>query len=140
MIEPHTARFQRCDDCIGSAEPTCLSTVVASAPGIMAQSLRSVLESLPLVQVIGMAAGCLSALQMIRDSNADLVVIDANLPIEDVQMLLQQIKNEELPTRSLVLATTRGHAQRALAGGADRVFRRDGSTGQLCALVAALAA
>jgi DNA-binding NarL/FixJ family response regulator len=115
-----------------------LSTIVASAPGIMAQSLKAMIESVPLVQVVGVAAGCLSALQMVRDSGAALVVIDANLPIEDVQMLLRQLKREELPIRSLVLVTTRSHARRALAGGADMVFRRDGSTRQLSALLAAL--
>jgi DNA-binding NarL/FixJ family response regulator len=75
---------------------------------------------------------------MVRDSRADLVVIDANLPIEDVLAFLQQLRNEELPTQSLVLATTRSHARRALAVGADIVFRRDGSIRQLSALVAAL--
>lgn len=119
-------------------EPRYLSTIIASAPGIMAQSLRAMMESVPSVQVVGMAAGCLSALQMVRDSKADLVVIDANLPIEDVQAFLQQLKNEGLPTQSLVLSVTRAHARRALAAGADIVFRRDGSTRQLSALLAAL--
>ena len=96
------------------------------------------MESVHLVRVVGMAAGCLSALQMVRDSGADLVVLDANLPIEDVLMFLQQLKNEGLPTQSLVLATTRSHARRAVTAGADIVFRRDGSIGQLSALVAAL--
>ena len=118
--------------------PNRLSTVIASAPGIMAQSLRAMLESVPRVRVVGMAAGCLSALQMVRESKADLVVIDANLPIEDVQVLLQQLRGEGLPTRSLVLAATRSHEQRTRAAGADIVFRRDGPTRQLYALVAAL--
>ena len=42
------------------AEPDRLSTIIASAPGIMAQSLRAMMESVPVVQVVGMAAGCLS--------------------------------------------------------------------------------
>ena len=138
MIETQPTRSQPSITDTELAEANGLSTVIASAPGIMAQSLRATMESVPPVRVVGMAAGCLSALQMVRESGADLVVIDANLPIEDVLTFLQQLKHEELPAQSLVLATTRSHARRALAAGADIVFRRDGSIGQLSALVAAL--
>jgi DNA-binding NarL/FixJ family response regulator len=112
-----------------------LTTVLASAPGIAEQSLRATLESLPSVQVVGTAAGCLSALQMVRDRQADLVVIDSNLPLEDVQMFLEQLKQEGLQTRSLVLATTNGQVRRALAAGADAALRRDGSSRQLSTVV-----
>ena len=138
MTEIRPSRHQPNQDGVEFAGPLRLSTVVASAPGIMAQSLRATIESLPVTQILGMAAGCLSALQMVRDGNADLVVIDANLPFEDVQMFLQELKNEHLPTQSLVLVNNGSHARRALAAGADIVFRRDGSTRQLGALVATL--
>jgi DNA-binding NarL/FixJ family response regulator len=138
MTHAQSSSHQPHNEGIELAEPHYLSTVIASAPGIMAQSLRAMMESVPLVRVVGMAAGCLSALQMIRDSRTDLVVIDANLPIEDVQVLLQQLRREGLPTRSLVLTASRSHAQRTREAGADIVFRRDGSTRQLSELVAAL--
>ncbi len=122
------------------ADPTLdagrLSTVIASAPGIAEQSLRATLESLPSVQVVGTAAGCLSALQMVRASRADLVVIDSNLPLEDVGELLRQLEQEGLETRSLVLAATNGQVRRALAAGADAALRRDVSTSQLGAVTA----
>jgi len=112
-----------------------LSTIIASVPGIAEQSLRITLESLPSVQVVGTAAGCLSALQMVRESQADLVVIDSNLPIEDVRVLLRHLKQEGLETRSLVLATTHGQVHQALAAGADAALRRDVSIRQLSAAV-----
>jgi DNA-binding NarL/FixJ family response regulator len=111
-------------------------TVIVSAPGVAEQSLRATLESLSSVQVIGTAAGCLSALQMVRDMQAELVAIDSNLPLEEVRVFLQQLKQEELRTHSLVLAATNGRVQRALAAGADAALRRDVSTGQLGAVVA----
>ena len=114
-----------------------LSTIIASMPGISEQSLRATLESLPSVQVVGTAAGCLSALQMVRARQADLVVIDSNLPLEDVQVFLQQLKQEGLRTHSLVLAATSGQVRRALAAGADAALRRDVSTRQLGAVTAA---
>ena len=113
-----------------------LSTVIASAPGIAEQSLRATLESLPSVRVVGTAAGCLSALQLVRDRQADLVVIDSNLPLEDVGELLRQLEQEGLETRSLVLAATNGQVRRALAAGADAALHRDVSTSQLGAVTA----
>ena len=137
MTHTQPARTQPCTEESVEKED-CLSTIIASTPGIMAQSLKAMMESVPLVQVVGVAAGCLSALQMVRDSRPDLVVIDANLPIEDVQVLLRQLKNEGLPTRSLVLAATHSQAQQTRAAGADIVFHRDGSNRQLCGVVSAL--
>jgi DNA-binding NarL/FixJ family response regulator len=117
-------------------ETAHLTVVIASTPGIAEQSLRATLESLPSVQVVGTAAGCLSALQIVRDRQADLVVIDSNLPLEDVRELLRQVEQEGLETRSLVLATTNGQVRRALAAGADAALRRDASIRQLGTVVA----
>jgi DNA-binding NarL/FixJ family response regulator len=103
---------------------------VASSPGISEQSLRATLESLPSVQVVGTAAGCLSALQMVRDSQPDLVILDANLPLEDVREFLRQLQQEGLVTRSLVLAGTNGQVRQALVAGADAALRRDSSIRQ----------
>ena len=108
-----------------------LTTILASAPGVAEQSLRATLESLPSVQVVGTAAGCLSALQVLRARQADLVVIDSNLPLEDVREFLQQLRKEGLETRSLVLAATSSQVRYALAAGADVALRRDSSIRQL---------
>lgn len=116
-------------------ESAYLTTVLASAPGVAEQSLRATLASLPSVQVVGTAAGCLSALQMVRARQADLVVIDSNLPLEDVREFLQQLRQEELGTRSIVLAATSGQVRHALAAGADAALRRDTSIRQLSAVV-----
>lgn len=113
-----------------------LTTVIASMPGIAEQSLKATLEALSSVQIVGTAAGCLSALQLVRDLKAHLVVIDSNLPLEDVQMFLRQLKQEGLPTRSLVLVATDSDVRRALAAGADAALRRDSPSRQLGASVA----
>lgn len=112
-----------------------LSTIIASLPGISEQSLRATFESLPSVQVVGTASGCLSALQLVRDSQADLVVLDSNLPLEDVRELLRQLEQEGLETRTLVLAATYAHVRHLLAAGADAALRRDSSIRQLGATV-----
>ena len=108
-----------------------LSTVLASVPGVAEQSLRATLESLPSIKVVGTAAGCLSAMQMVRASQADLVVIDANLPFEDVRVFLQQLRKDGLATYAFVLAATSSQVRHALAAGADVALRRDASIRQL---------
>ncbi len=112
-----------------------LSTIIASVPGIAEQSLRVTLEALSSVQIDGTAAGCLSALQMVRERQAELVVIDSNLPFEDVRVFLRQLRQEGLRTRSLVLAASSDQVRRALAAGADSALRRDVSLGRLSAVV-----
>lgn len=113
-----------------------LATVIASVPGIAEQSLRATLESLPSVRVVGTATGCLSALRMVQQRQVDLVVIDSNLPLEDVDVFLRQLKREGLETRSLVLGATSAQVRAALAAGADAALRRDASIRQLGAVVA----
>jgi DNA-binding NarL/FixJ family response regulator len=112
-----------------------LATVLASVPGVAEQSLRATLESLPSIRTVGTAAGCLSAMQMVHEKKADLVVIDSNLPFEDVQVFLQQLRRDGLAIQALVLATTSGQVREALNAGADIALRRDTSLRQLSAAV-----
>ena len=112
-------------------ETARLSTVIASAPGLTEQSLRTTLESLPTVRIVATAAGCLSALQLVRETQAGLVVIDANIPFEETQRFLRLLEHWGRETRSLVLAATTTQVYRALAAGADAALRRDASIREL---------
>ena len=119
-------------------ETARLSTIVASAPGPSGQLLAATLKSSPAVQVIGTAAGCLSALQMVRERQVDLVVLDANLPFAEVQAFLRQLEQEGRDTRCLVLAESASQVDRARAAGAGAALRWDASMRELCAAVAEL--
>ena len=121
-----------------AVEAGALLTVIVSAPGLAEQSLRTTLESFPSVQVVGTAAGCLSALQMVRERQAGLVVIDANVPFEEVQHFLRLVEQEGQETRCLVLTETTGQVYRALAAGADAALRWDASPQELGAALAGL--
>lgn len=116
-------------------EPIIMSTVIVSASAIMEASIRSIFGSLSSVQIIGSAASCLSALQLVREEKPDMLVIDANLPGQEMKILLQQMKQEALGTHSLVVTATREQERRALAAGADHVFPRYGSNDQLSSVV-----
>ena len=112
-----------------------LSTVLASVPGVAEQSLRATLESLPSIKVVGTAAGCLSAMQMVRAGQVDLVVIDANLPFDDVRAFLRQLRQLGWATYALVLTATNSQVHEALAMGADAALRRDATIGQISTTV-----
>ena len=119
-------------------ETARLPTIIVSGTGLAEQSLRTTLEALPSVQVLGAAVGCLTALQMVHDRQAGLVVIDANLPLEEVQEFLRLLEQEGRHIRSLVLVATTSQLYRALAAGADAALRRDVSIRELGTAVAGL--
>ena len=119
-------------------EPVIMSTVIVSTSAIMEASLRSVFSLFSAVEIIGSAAGCLSALQLVREKKPDLLVIDSYLPGQEMKVLLQEVKQEGHGVLSLVVTTTRDQERRALAAGADIVFPRYGSNDQLNAMVARL--
>lgn len=113
-------------------------TVIACSPGIREQSLRGTLNFLPAVDVVGSAPGCLSALQMVREKVPALLVVDGNLPGQEVRILLQKVREDRPRTRSLVLTVDGNQSRRSLSAGADAVFPRDGAVEQLAALIADL--
>jgi DNA-binding NarL/FixJ family response regulator len=119
-------------------ETARLLTIIISAPGPAGQLLQATLKALPAVQVAGTAAGCLSALQMLRERQVDLVVLDANLPFDEVQAFLRQLQQEGRDTHCLVLAETASQVDRALAAGAAAALRWDASLRELGAAVAEL--
>ena len=121
-----------------SLETARLSTIIASAPGPAGQCLQATLKLLPTVQIAGTAAGCLSALQMVREGQVDLVVLDANLPFDEVQAFLRQLQQEGRDTHCLVLAETASQVDRALAAGAAAALRWDATMRELGEAVAQL--
>ena len=109
-------------------QPTALQsqlrTLVVSAPGIMGESLRAMLASFAQIEIVGSAAGCLSARNMARDLTPDLVVIDANLPEPEMLSLLHELKTGAPPPRSVIFINTTSQKRRALAAGANAALWR----------------
>ncbi len=101
-----------------------LRTLVVSAPGIMGESLRALLASVPHVEIVGSAAGCLSACKMARDLVVDLVVIDANLPEPEVLTLLEELNNGSSSPHAVIFINSFSQKKRALVAGADAALWR----------------
>lgn len=109
-------------------------TVVASRPGVMQASLRAALAGLAGVEVVGSAGDGLSTLNLVRERQPDLLVVDCNLLEDEVCALLRQVKEEQPHVRCLVLTRTRRQRDRAAAAGADAVLP-DGPIRELKAAV-----
>lgn len=122
---------------VPSQEPTRILLVSLSA--IWVTSVRTVLASLPAVEVVGIAHGGLGAYQFIRSEQPALVIIDDTLPADEMAHLLALVK--ALPERpySIVVVSTSRQAPQALGAGADAVVPRSQAGHDLVATVAAAA-
>ena len=77
------------------------------------------LEKQHSVNVVGIAQGSLSALQMAREHHPDLLLIDSAIPSNDAIALIQTMKQEKPKTRSIVITDTTQQRRRFIRAGAD---------------------
>lgn len=75
------------------------------------------------VEMVGVASGCLSALDMIPKTQPELVVIDSNLPEAESSQLILRLKQGHHPVQSLVLVETTQQLKKAASVGADITLR-----------------
>ena len=114
-----------------SHHPTTLTTLLVTPPGATAEALRSVLRSIPEVEVIESVAGCLSAAQAIRSLTPALVVVSDQIPAEEILALIQQPMRERHAPGIVVLSTSHAREQRFLDAGAFAVVTPWDSVGRL---------
>jgi DNA-binding NarL/FixJ family response regulator len=109
--------------------------LVAAQPGRMRDGLRTLLAAMPLIDGIEQADDGASALRMIAERRPTLVLLDTNLPDDEVWVVLRRIKAQRLQTRCLVMADTSQQRQTALVTGADGVLIKGFSTRELFAAI-----
>ena len=119
-----------------SSQP--LATAVVLRPGIMQQSLRTALATVPALVVVASLGDGLTALNYVAAHPPALLVIDCNLLDAEVEALIAAIKVRQLSTRCLVLTRSNLHSERLLASGADAIVIHDSSQKELAAVVARL--
>jgi DNA-binding NarL/FixJ family response regulator len=107
------------------------TALLVSAPGIVREATTVMLDSLPRVAGVELASGALSAIEQLRKGNSYLLVIDANLPPEEVESLVRWVKEQRSDTRCIVLAKSMVELEQARVAGADAVFLRSISARQL---------
>lgn len=93
--------------------------LIVSLPGMMQNMLKETFARRADVEVVGIASGGLSAVDQIRNQPPDLVVINSNLPRDEVNELVRWLKKEAKQIRSLVLVETTRQLSTAAMAGAD---------------------
>ena len=97
-------------------------TLIVARPGRMRDGLRALLRATPRLELVGQADSSSSALTMVRDSQPSLILLDCNLPGDEVQSVLEQMKLRSPATRCVVLAKDAQQQWVAKAAGADSVL------------------
>ncbi len=99
-------------------------TLIAARTGAMQEVLSFFLSSVVGVQIAGTASDALSTLELVKAHRPALVIIDGNLPENNVSDLVRQIKAGQPKTKIIVLANGTWQEQEFMTVGADAVLHR----------------
>jgi DNA-binding NarL/FixJ family response regulator len=98
----------------------------------MRRSLWAVLASFPDITLVGEADGYITAQAMSQSLKPDILIISADLPENEVTLLLRGFLEKNGPRPySVVFVNTNRQRQQVLAAGADAVLWHTDSTRQL---------
>ena len=104
---------------------------LVSLPGLVQEATITALMSLPDVTLVGTFSGALSATALLPDLQPDLLLVDANLPEEEVEALLRWTKKHTPGLACVVMTMTSQQRDLALSWGADAAIQRARLFGQL---------
>lgn len=101
--------------------PSVIRIVLADDHHLVLEGIRSLVEAEPDMDVVGTARDGGEALEVVRRTRPDLLVLDLEMAGMDGRSCLKQIREEELPVRVLVLSAYGDGAslRTAMEGGAD---------------------
>jgi DNA-binding NarL/FixJ family response regulator len=97
---------------------------LVSTPGLIQQATRSTLAACPDVDLVVVASGALSATELLPRLQPALLLIDANLPEEEIRALLGWVKEHCRTVRCAVMTVTSQQRDRALTWGAEIAIHR----------------
>jgi DNA-binding NarL/FixJ family response regulator len=120
--------------------PRKTRVLLVSLPGLVRDATYATLASLPQVSLVAAASGALSATRLLLQLQADLLLIDANLPDEEVLALLSWAKEYRPHMQCLVMTMTSQQRYQALAWGANAAIQRSDLSDRLPALLGQLSA
>jgi DNA-binding NarL/FixJ family response regulator len=98
---------------------------LVSAPGSIRDATCATIAMMPDVRLVALMSGALSATRLLPHIQLDHILLDANLPEEEVSALLTWLAEHLPAVRKVVTRTTSAECDQARAFGADEAFRRD---------------
>ena len=101
-----------------------MSALLVVRPGPLREALRTLMTSIPGVEVAGEVGDISSALGMIGERQPDLVLVDADLPGGEAWRTLKQMKEKWPCVRCVVLTDHSCQHQEAKVAHADAVLQK----------------
>jgi two-component system response regulator NreC len=119
-----------------------LRILLADDHGIVRRGLKSLLESLPGLSVIGEAADGLEALRLCSELSPDLLIIDISMPLMNGIEVASRAQKLEAAPGVIILSmhADESYIMRALAAGARGYLVKDATDEDLIPAVRAVAA
>lgn len=108
-----------------------MQTLLTAQPGAMQEVLDAFFSSLPGFEIVGIADDSVMAWNLFQNHHPALIVIDGNLPEDDVLTLVRDIKRQDIPPKTIVFANGTRQEQLFLSTGADAVLHRGIPTTQI---------
>ena len=109
-----------------------IRTLLVDDHTLMRAGLRSWLERLPVIEVVGEAANGLEACRLARSLNPDLVVMDVSMAVlNGVEATEQLLKSCDTRVIILSMYSNADYVQRALKAGASGYILKDATTSEL---------
>lgn len=104
---------------------------LVSQPGLIQQATSATLAFLPDITLVATISGALSATALLAQLQPDLLLVDANLPEEEVEALLRWTTEHYPEVSCVVITMTSQQREQALAWGAHAAIQRANMVGQL---------
>ena len=98
-----------------------LRVMLVSHPGTWQKMLKKKIESHQHVGEIEVVSGSLSASQLVKDAQSDLILIDSSIPFDDALVLVHIVNLENPGIRSMIITDTTKQRRRVLQVGVDFV-------------------
>jgi DNA-binding NarL/FixJ family response regulator len=112
--------------------------LVVARPGPLRNGLQAVMTTMPQIEILAETTDPSTLLRMGDEIQPDIVLLDADLPEEQVWAAVRRIKEEWSQTRSIVLVKDSQQQQRAQAAGADVVLIKGHPAARLIAIIEGL--
>lgn len=117
------------------SSPNNKRVCLVSEPGLIQQATRAMVGSIPGVAVVATTSGALSATALIPQLELDLLLVDANLPDEEIEALLGWSREHYPLLQSVVMTRTSRQRSQVLAWGAHAAIPRASLSDELQAVL-----
>jgi DNA-binding NarL/FixJ family response regulator len=116
--------------------------LMADDHALVRAGLRSLLENLPGITVVGETGNGLDAIELVRGNPPDLLLLDVTLPGLNGLEVADRISHLDVPTRVLMVTmhASAEYAARAFAAGASGYLNKDAAFDELSEAIAEVCA